>query len=384
METRLVKVKGISTEDERRWRELASGALEPNPFFEPDFILLSARHFEGYANTTLVVAQEGDAFASVLPIVRFDRPRIPPRPVATVVGTPTAVRALGTPLIDATRPDAAMLGLLDGLHVAATESDWPGIIVLEKTASDGPVMDSLRRMCDLRGFPVFTKDNWERGVIRRGGTWEHPLSKNRTRQVGQTRRALSRDTGKEVTLVDRTLDPSVVEDFLVMEMSGWKGTEGGLAFAKDEHKVAWLREWHQRWSPTGRLTVLSLQLEEVPVAIEFFVRAGDGIFCFRGAYDDSYAKYGPGMMVFPDCMAYLLEHTDASWVDSATDKDNAFLLGIMPERRSLSMLYIGVGGTLDKSVVRALPGMARLVDTQRQLRERWTRSRSRTTMPAGS
>jgi len=72
----------------------------------------------------------------VLPIVRFDRPRIPPRPVATVVGTPTAVRALGTPLIDATRPDAAMLGLLDGLHVAATESDWPGIIVLEKTASD--------------------------------------------------------------------------------------------------------------------------------------------------------------------------------------------------------------------------------------------------------
>jgi len=35
-------------------------------------------------------------------------------------------------------------------------------------------------------------------------------------------------------------------------------------------------------------------------------------------------------MVFPDCMAYLLEHTDASWVDSATDKDNAFLLGIMP------------------------------------------------------
>ena len=83
----------------------------------------------------------------------------------------------------------------------------------------------------------------------------------------------------------------------------------------------------------------------MPIAIEFFVRAGDGIFCFRGAYDDSYAKYGPGMMVFPDCMAYLLEHTDASWVDSATDKDNAFLLGIMPERRSLSMLYIGVGGT---------------------------------------
>jgi len=141
------------------------------------------------------------------------------------------------------------------------------------------------------------------------------------------------------------------------EMSGWKGKEGGLAFAKDEHKVAWLREWHQRWSPTGRLTVLSLQLEEVPVAIEFFVRAGDGIFCFRGAYDDSYAKYGPGMMVFPDCMAYLLEHTDASWVDSATDKDKRVPAG---DHARASLLVDAVHrcrGTLDKSVVRALPGM---------------------------
>ncbi len=166
-----------------------------------------------------------------------------------------------------------------------------------------------------------------------------------------------------------------------MEMSGWKGREGGLAFAKDEHAVAWLHEWHQRWSPTGRLTVLSLQIEEVPVAIEFFVRAGDGIFCFRGAFDDAYAKYGPGRMVFVDCMAYLLEHTDADWMDSSTDKDNAFLLEMMPERRTLSMLYIGVGGPLDKSIVRALPGMVRLVDSQRRLRERWTRSPSMATTP---
>src|SRR5580700_5820161 len=104
MDTRLVKVKGISTEDERRWRELASRAIEPNPFFEPDFVALSAQHFEGYGDTTLVVAQEGDTFTGVLPIVTFDRPHIPPRPVASIVGRPTAVRALGTPLIDARCP----------------------------------------------------------------------------------------------------------------------------------------------------------------------------------------------------------------------------------------------------------------------------------------
>ncbi|HEY5025200.1 MAG TPA: GNAT family N-acetyltransferase [Acidimicrobiales bacterium] len=384
METRLVKVKGISAADERAWRALAARAMEPNPYFEPDFLMLCAKHFQGYADTTLVVAEEQGSFVGVLPIVRFDRPNLPPRHVASMIGAPTAVRSLGTPLIDGDCGDAAMGALLDALAGAAEKSGWPGIVSVDRMGNDGPLIESLHRMCEKRGFPVFTKEAWDRGVVRRGGKWERPLRKTRERQIAQKRRAMMRDSGKEVTLVDRTLDPSVVDDFLVMEMTGWKGREGGLAFAKDEHKVAWLHEWHQRWAPTGRLTVLSLQLEEIPVAIEFFVRAGDGIFCFRGAYDDSYSKYGPGLMVFADCMAYLLEHTDAGWMDSATDKDNAFLLEILPERRNLSVLYIGVGGILDKTVVRALPGMVRLGATQRQLRERWARSRPTNSTSTGT
>jgi Acetyltransferase (GNAT) domain len=332
--------------------------------------MLSARHFEGYADATLVVTQERDTFTGALPIVGFVRPNLPPRKVARMIGTPTAVCSLGTPLVDSRYADAAMGGLLDALHGAARGKGWPGIVALDWVGNDGPVVDCLHRVCEKRGFPIFTKDVWDRGVVRRGGSWERPLSRTRERQIAQTRRALIRDTGQEVTLLDRTLDPSVVEDFLAIEMSGWKGKEeGGLAFGKDEHKVAWLREWHRRWSPTGRLAVLSLQLGDVPLAIEFFVRAGDGIFCFRGAYDDSYSKYGLGRMVFADCMAYLLEHTDASWMDSSTDKDNAFLLELMPERRNLSVLYIGVGGVLDKTVVRALPGMVRLIAARRDLRK---------------
>ncbi len=358
--------------------------MEPNPYFEPDFLMLSAKHFQGYADTTLVVAEDQGSFVGVLPIVRFDRPRLPPRRVATMIGTPTAMRSLGTPLIERDCADLAMGALFEALAGAAKTKGWPGIVSLDRMGNDGPLIDSLLRTCATRGFPVFAKDTWERGVVRRGGSWERPLGKAREKQIAQRRRALIRDTGKEVTLVDRTLDQSVVDDFLVMEMTGWKGREGGLAFAKDEHKVAWFHEWYQRWAPTGRLTVLSLQLEEIPVAIEFFVRAGEAIFCFRGAYDDAYAKYGPGLTVFTECMAHLLEHTDAGWVDSATDKDNQFLLEILPERRSLSVLYVGVGGALDKSVVRALPGMVRFVASQRQMREQWARSRSKDATPTTS
>lgn len=369
-ETRLVKVQDLSPEDELAWSALALRSLEPNPFFEPDFLMLSVRHFEGYADTTLVIAQKGDAFTGVFPVVRFDRPRIPPRKVARMIGRPTAVCALGTPLLDASCCDEAMGSLLDALCRASKHNGWPGIVALAWAAHDGPVMDCLRRACRIRGLPLFTEHVWDRGVVRRDGRWKRPLGKTRGRKLSTSRRMLSRDANAEVKLVDRTLDPSVVEDFLIMEMTGWKGRQGGLAFAKDAHKTAWFREWYERCSAAGRLIVLCLQVGEVPVAIEFFVRAGDGLFCFRGAYDNAYSKYAPGAMALVDSMRYLLEHTDALWMDSATDEGNAFLLEIFPDRRTLSNVYIGVGGVVDRSSVKALSAMTGLAAAQRRLRTR--------------
>jgi hypothetical protein len=354
---------------------LATRVVEPNPFFEPDFLVPCARHFEGYADTTLVVACEQDVFRGVLPIMNLERPRIPPRPVLSTRGRPTAVRLLGTPLLDATCPDPAMGALLDAMHGASKKGDWPGIVLMDKAGDAGPALDSLHRMCAARRFPVFTKETWERGVVRRGGEWERPLRRGREKSIERTRRALARDTGAEVTLTDRTLDPVVLDEFLAMEVSGWKGREGGLAFGKDPDTTAWLHDWYACWVPTGRLTILSLNAGDVPIAIEFFIRGGDGIFCFRGAYDEAYSKYGPGAIVLSDCMKYLLEHTDAQWIDSGTDKDNAFLLELLPERRALSTLFIGIGGLLDRGIVSALPAMTRALVAQRQVRDRWSRAR---------
>ena len=51
MDTRLVKVKDIDPQEEQAWRELSARAIETNPYFEPDWLLISAKHFDGYADT---------------------------------------------------------------------------------------------------------------------------------------------------------------------------------------------------------------------------------------------------------------------------------------------------------------------------------------------
>lgn len=359
------------------WRELAIRAVEPNPYLEPDFLVPSAQHFEGYADTTLVVAYEGDTFRGVLPIVRMERARIPPRMLACTNGRPAAVRCLGTPLVDADSPDLVLGTLLDSTQRAAKERGWPGILFMDLMDSDGPVIKALHHACGTRGLPVFTRLSWERGIVRRGGRWDRPLGKSHERQIAKARRALVRDIGAEVKLVDRTLDPSAIEEFVVMEASGWKGKEGGSAFAKDEHKVAWLRDWYRRWAPTGRLVILCLEVGDLPISFQICVRSGEGVFLFREAYDEAYARYGPGAMIIADTLEYLLKNVDAEWVDSGTDKDNAFLLEMLPERRTLSTLYIGVGGKLDRTIMAVLPAMIRLDAARHELRDRLTRKSSK-------
>ena len=371
MKARVVRVAELSARDELAWRELADRALEPNPFYEPDFLRLNARHFDRYGDTALVIACQGDTFKALLPIVGAERPRIPPRRVATTGARPTAVRPLGTPIVDADEAEESLGAVLDALHDGAVAGRWPGVVVLDRLHADGPVAGALRRVCRDRGTPAVTKDRWERGMVRRDGAWKDPLTPSRRKQIGRTRRSLARDGGGDVTVTDGTAEPSAVADFLAMEAAGWKGREGGLAFARDPRTAAWFKEWWERWAASGRLHALTLRVAETPVAMEIFVRAGEGLFDFRSAYDERYAKHGPGAMVLYDAMQHLYEQTDAAWIDSSTDKDNRFLLEMLPERRTLCTMVIATGRVLDKAAVATLPAMASLVAGARSARARW-------------
>jgi CelD/BcsL family acetyltransferase involved in cellulose biosynthesis len=373
MKTRLVRVQDISPDDEESWRRLGERALEPNPFGEPDFFLLAARHFPGYADARLVIAHEGSEFTGVLPVAAFDRPRMPPRRTANTAGQPKAISGLQTPLVDGTDPDRTIDALVGALGDAARHEGWPGILLFDEIGSDGPVAESLRRVCEARRCPVFVKDSWERGTVSRAGQWSSPIDGKRRREIGRRRRLLEEAEGAEVALVERSQDLAACEDFLQMEMAGWKGRDRGQAFARFPALAAWFRDCHRRLVDGGRLTLLQLNVGPTPIAMSYVVRAGEGLFCFRIAFDETYSTYGPGAMLMSLVLTFCRENTDAAWVDSMTDKDNAFFLGMLPERRTLSRLLIGTGGQLDRAVVSAFPAMTRFRAAQSQFRTRVAR-----------
>jgi CelD/BcsL family acetyltransferase involved in cellulose biosynthesis len=114
--------------------------------------------------------------------------------------------------------------------------------------------------------------------------------------------------------------------------------------------------------------------------MKYDVRAGEGIFGFRIGNDDSYARYSPGTALFYLSLSYLLDHTDATWFEAPTDKDN-WTLRLLPERRTLSNVLIGTGGLLDRTLVSAVPAMGKMIALPGQARTRWSQLRTPTSAP---
>jgi hypothetical protein len=350
-----VDIETLSPDQIRAWSECASSAVLSNPYFEPACQLPAVQYLDGAQGAQLVVAERGCVLVACLPIHTIVGRRGPfrlkvghARKVSTPVG-------LGSPFVSAQAPDLALDGLLTAL------SDWsreggPGIVVLDWLDDDvGGVGRTLRAACVSRGMPVFVRRTWERPVVRRsseGLSLLSTLSKERRKELNRRRRRLSEVLGGPVQLVDRAKDPSAVDDFLRLEASGWKGRDGD-AIALRPDTTQWFRRVCGNFASLGRLHMLSLEAAGHTVAMQCCLRSGRDVYLFRVGHDAEFNAYGPGVLVIVDAVEFL-GSLDIDLVDSGASPDNEFLSGLFPERRQLSTIIIGTGGSIDRTAVRGL------------------------------
>jgi CelD/BcsL family acetyltransferase involved in cellulose biosynthesis len=245
--------------------------------------------------------------------------------------------------------------------------------VFHRLVLGGPVAECLRRTCEVRGYPTYVPDTWVRGMVSRKEGWQDPSKPRHRREIERLRRRLTQQFGAEVTLEERSQHQGAVDEFLKMEAAGWKSEYFGgdlSAFAYRSDTDAFFHEFHERWRSTGRLIQLSLNLADQPIAMQCYLQAGEGVICYRIAYDENFAQYSPGSMLFTEAMSYFRERADVEWLDSGTSKDNQFFLRLLPERRTISSLMVGAGGWASRAWVRARGPAFRLEAARRRLREK--------------
>lgn len=271
------------------WAELAAHAIEPNPFFEPIFVLPFARHLE--LDIVLLTVEQGAHMLFCLPMMK-----------ATLNwrGLPLPAwrtwNPLSTPLMAATNLEdtlASALFRLSSLH-------GPRLLVLEYLATDGPIAAALHTVAAgrRRSWPAKELSPLEAvrpALYRRedGQYFATTLHGKHKSKLAQKRRFLERLVDDSLTLVDQAGNVAAVERLLSIEASGWKG-QIGSAVACNPRRAKFFHDICAAFATQGRLQLLTLQGAGKTLAMKCNLRSGDTTFALRRTYDEYFAHGSPG------------------------------------------------------------------------------------------
>lgn len=346
MRTRVIPIRSLSPADEEAWRDLAARSIEPNPFYEADFLGPACRHLRNGKRIVLLVAEEAGRFHACLPVRPVSLRRILSPPMITSWRNPYGY--LGTPLVAPERSAEALNTLLTALRGTSV---WPKVVVLELFGDDGPAASALRHAADEQGLTVHVLTSGERAVFRGqdAGPDALParLKKERQAKARQWRR-LCRDWG-DPRVVDRAGSKGNLAEFLAMEASGWKG-KAGTALASRAGDAAFYREVTARFAASGRLRLYALETGGKTLALQTNLSASGGLFGWRMAYDEQFARYGPGaqleLRVFD-----LARQSGLHWIDSCAAVQNEHQLRLAADSRPIAALAVAGSGRMEGTVL---------------------------------
>ncbi len=336
----LIPIADLSDRDVSRWRELAACAIEPNPFFEPDFILAGAKYLDAGVGLLVVTgrSEEWLACVPVSSITRWKR-----LPVAALASWRHLYGFLGTPLVAGADPEAALAKLVAG---ALDSAPRQRILVLDWVRDDGALAPALASVVGDRPGRPLRFERFERALLERRPADDYiddTLRPHHRREMRRLARRLAEALDAPLEVRDVSDDSSAIELFMQIEESGWKG-RNGTAFAQQPGHSEFFRALCDGFRATGRLQVLALAAGDRIAALKCNLLAGDEAFSFKIAFDESLSRYSPGVQLEVAMVGEFHERMPQSRMDSCAASDNEMINRLWPDRRSLVSYAIPTSG----------------------------------------
>ncbi|MCC2106538.1 MAG: GNAT family N-acetyltransferase [Hyphomicrobiales bacterium] len=322
------------------WARLASRAAEPNPFFEPDFILPAARQLVASRRPTVLVARKRiDGRMRMIgalplaPVGRFGA-------MAPARAWRDPLAPLGAPLLDR---DHAVEAFSAFLAWVGERRPLGNALALHATPRTGPVSKAIRQAASTRAVDCVELDDATRAALHTGVDLDQMMSSRRRKMLARLRRRLA-ETGEVST---RVTTGAAVEDemeaFFELEHSGWKGRRG-TALASSIRTLALARAFLRNLAKEDRCSIVWLDFDSAPIASAILIHAGATRFYWKIAFDERYAAYSPGMQLMLDASRLMLADPDFAMADSCSMPGSSGIEAIWKGRRRMADLLIGKPG----------------------------------------
>ena len=335
------------------WRRLVQRCAEPNVFMDPAvagamftvtetplFVLLAwARHPGGGADLIGVWLLVTARPSSGLPIRTLEAPC-------------NALTFLGSPVLDRDRAVEALSAMLEAV---ARHPALPTLICANQIPTDGTVYPALVAAVERQGGRLVAIEHRQRAQLsaRRPGPTasSQTLSSKRRAELRRHRKRIAeRGDLRHVSYRKPEEISAAFQEFLDLEAAGWKGraSRRGRAIRNAPPLRAFAETMIVGLARDACAGIEALRLDGRAIAMNIWLRSGRTAFGWKMAYDEGYAKWGPGSLLMDAMPETVFANGDIDTIDSCNRDTSAALAQIWPERREIADFLIDVspGGSL--------------------------------------
>jgi hypothetical protein len=368
---RLHVVADVSELEHRvdEWIELARECLEPNPFFEPFFLLPALVHLGRRETLRFVVIDIADrrlgrrVLGGIFPFQLKRHHRGVPVTVLTLWAHRYCF--LATPLV---RSSCAAL-CLDALCEWHARGPFRrALLEFREVHGEGPFLSALAASVERAGHTAVTTSRYRRALMRRAASAEEyeaaAMPAGRRRECRRRLRRLGERGSVAFGHLTSGEDPaSWLRAFLTLERAGWKGRRGSAMLARGHD--GFFEEIAYGAHARGQLGMSQLAIDGRPVAMGCRFVSGPAAFLFKMAYDETIAPYSPGILLELHNIRHVHDRREIEWADSCGKPGDIFT-SIWSERREIRTVLVGSTSFPSGAIANTEAAWSRLTSTNRR------------------
>jgi CelD/BcsL family acetyltransferase involved in cellulose biosynthesis len=332
------------------WNSLAASAIDPNPFYEPWMLIPALRELPDESVRLLFIYDTScDLLCGLVPVVR--RSSYHRLPIPNLRFWQHKYCFLCTPLLRAGSAESALAVYLDWAESNLTA--W-SLIEFNHTSGDGPFSRLLKAELRRRDHHRYLIETFERAMIRPAGGGQSYLESNvsngRRKEWRRQFNRLREQGCIDFAELDREEDLDIwIEQFMEVEASGWKGRAGSAILFEPQSRRFFSQVLHGAFQQ-GKLMMLSLCVNGVPIAMKCSVRAGTGVFAFKIAYREDFRRFSPGVQLELETIHRLHQDRDIHWMDSCAEPNHVMIDHLWAERRTIQTVTLPAPGRFAASI----------------------------------
>jgi len=330
------------------WERLVAKASEPNPFFEPSLLLPALRQWGREQRVVTKAWFVQGKLAGLLPVIR--QADYYGHRVTHAAGWLHPNAFCGVPLILAGYEQGFWRALLAHLDRTPRKALF---LHLPKLPADGPAHAALLQVLRANGRAHYVTLEERRALLTGAASPEAYLAQAMSTKKRKELRRQHNRLAEEGALTFERREcieglATWIAEFLALEAAGWKGAEGSsLASAPDTQ--AFFEQALTSAAAAGRLERLALRLDGRAIAMLANLVTPPGIYSFKTAYDETYARFSPGMLLQLENLA-LLARDDVEWADSCAVEGHPMIERLWRDKRHMVSRNIAIGGPLRRAL----------------------------------